>query len=307
MNLLKINYFSIFVVVYTLINILIGVVVRSTGSGAGCGVSWPSCNGAIFISGSVQSELIEYIHRLSSGINLLLVILLFLIIIKFLRNNHNAVLFSALSVCFIFIEAGIGAFIVFYQWVADNSSMGRAIVVPFHLVNTFFLMFFLIATTWILFQNNRLNLNFKILSLSHWKKFLFGFLLFFLLSTSGATSALADTLFEAIDLKSELLSDISGNAHILSRIRIFHPIIAICTVFWITYCSKNINLIYKNKIMKRLYNYLIFSFIIEFCIGILNVLLLVPIFLQIVHLLIAHLVWTFMVIFLLEGVKIESN
>ena len=298
-------YFSISVIVFTLFNVALGAVVRATGSGAGCGISWPSCNGSLVISGQNHSELIEYMHRVSSGINLLLVFLLFYIVYKYAKKNKHVFYFAVASVLFIVFEAAIGAIIVLFQWVAEDASIARSIIVPFHLINTFFLMFVLVGIPWCLKQENALTLEFKKLYTNkYWKKFLGGIFLFFLLSISGATSALADSLFSLGDLKSEFIADFSSRSHFLTRLRILHPVLAVITAGWLIYFGREIIIkVHSSSIYSRLFKILLFLFFLEFIIGILNIILLVPIFLQILHLLFAHFVWITLTLFIFEGLK----
>ena len=53
-----------------------GAYVRATGSGAGCGSHWPLCNGAVLPRAAEAATLIEFTHRVTSGIALLLVVAL---------------------------------------------------------------------------------------------------------------------------------------------------------------------------------------------------------------------------------------
>src|SRR5690348_3617167 len=54
--------------------ILWGAYVRATGAGAGCGQHWPVCNGTVIPRAPSTQTLIEYTHRVTSGLSLLLVI-----------------------------------------------------------------------------------------------------------------------------------------------------------------------------------------------------------------------------------------
>ena len=298
-------YFSILVITFTLFNVALGAIVRATGSGAGCGISWPSCNGELLISGQNESELIEYMHRLTSGFNLILVFLLLYIVYKYFRENTNALNFAIASALFIILEAIIGAIIVIFQWVAEDASIARAIIVPFHLINTFFLMFFLVGVPWSLKQQDKLTLNWKSLFANkYWKQFFIGIFFFFLLSISGATSALADSLFSLGDLKSELIADFSSRSHLLTRLRILHPIIAIITAGYLVFYSREIIIkVSASNMNQLLFKILCCLFVLEFIIGIFNVVLLTPILFQIIHLLFAHFVWITLTIFIFEGLK----
>src|SRR5450432_3013436 len=59
---------------YTLLVILFGAVVRITGSGAGCGQHWPSCNGGLLQMPQTLKTAIEYTHRVTSGLSVLAII-----------------------------------------------------------------------------------------------------------------------------------------------------------------------------------------------------------------------------------------
>src|SRR5215469_1544760 len=61
------------VVVYNLAVILWGAVVRVTGSGAGCGDHWPLYNGTVTLVSPNTHTLIEFAHRVMSGLDLALV------------------------------------------------------------------------------------------------------------------------------------------------------------------------------------------------------------------------------------------
>ena len=50
--------------------------VRATNSGAGCGRNWPLCKGNIFPEFSKIETVIEFTHRSTSGLSLVLVLVL---------------------------------------------------------------------------------------------------------------------------------------------------------------------------------------------------------------------------------------
>ena len=62
--------------VTSILSILAGAIVRATGSGDGCGASWPTCNGKVLPSLNTTSEIIEFSHRSISGILLIITLLL---------------------------------------------------------------------------------------------------------------------------------------------------------------------------------------------------------------------------------------
>lgn len=58
------------VLAYNVGVILWGAYVRASGSWAGCGSHWPLCNGEVLPPAATVATLIEYSHRLTSGLAL---------------------------------------------------------------------------------------------------------------------------------------------------------------------------------------------------------------------------------------------
>ena len=58
------------VLVYFIAVILWGTLVRATGSGAGCGNHWPLCNGTVMQRSASVDTMIEFTHRITSGLSL---------------------------------------------------------------------------------------------------------------------------------------------------------------------------------------------------------------------------------------------
>jgi len=62
------------VLVYFIAVILWGTLVRATGSGAGCGNHWPLCNGTVMQHSARVDTIIEFTHRMTSGISFFAVV-----------------------------------------------------------------------------------------------------------------------------------------------------------------------------------------------------------------------------------------
>ena len=118
------------------------------------------------------------------------------------------------------IEALIGAMIVLSEWVADDASVARAVSVPLHLVNTLFLLGALTMTIFWLRGGGRLSFRARP-GVS--RAVVLGGLAIVLLAASGAITALADTLFPS----EGIAADFTAGAHFLTRLRVFHPTLAI--------------------------------------------------------------------------------
>ena len=106
-----INKLSLSGLVVSVFSIIAGAIVRATGSGDGCGSSWPTCNGEIIPKLNTSSELIEFSHRSISGI--LLIITLIIFVKSF--NDEVPILQKRIIwflTFFVVLEALIGAVIV---------------------------------------------------------------------------------------------------------------------------------------------------------------------------------------------------
>ena len=76
------------VLAYNVLVILWGAVVRATGSGAGCGDHWPLCNGAIVPRAPAIETVVEFTHRLTSGVALMAVVALLLTALASFPKGH---------------------------------------------------------------------------------------------------------------------------------------------------------------------------------------------------------------------------
>lgn len=144
----RFSKYSWLVLSWNILVILWGAIVRASGSGAGCGSHWPSCNGELLPSFEKFQTIIEFTHRMMSGIALLLVLVLLIWgLRKFKKGNYQRIGVIG-SASFILIEALLGAGLVLFKLVADDSSTYRAVAVSVHLLNTFILLAFLSLNAW---------------------------------------------------------------------------------------------------------------------------------------------------------------
>ena len=136
------------VLVYNLAVIAWGAYVRASGSGAGCGAHWPLCDGRIIPRSLGLATLIEYSHRITSGLALISVVLLLVWVRRVCPPGHPARRGALMSLVFMLTEAAVGAGLVLFELVADNASMARALFMAVHLTNTFILVAWLTLTAW---------------------------------------------------------------------------------------------------------------------------------------------------------------
>lgn len=278
-----------FVLAYNLAVIVWGAVVRATGSGAGCGSHWPLCNGEVLPSVIKSSTVIEFAHRATSGLALLLVVGLVVGSRRAFSRGHPARLWAALSMAFILSEAAVGAGLVLFELVADNQSMARALFMGTHLVNTFFLLGVLTLTAHFASGAPRIALAGRGRDAG-----IFGLamLAVLLVGSSGAVAALGDTLFPAQSLEHALAQDLSPTAHVLIRLRLLHPTLAALTALGILgLCAWA-----GPRCPGRWAAILAGLTLAQTILGGLNVVLLAPIPLQLAHLLLADFVWIALVL-----------
>ena len=260
-------------------SILAGAFVRATGSGDGCGATWPTCKGRIIPGLSDTSELIEFSHRSVSGVLLIVTIIIFVKSRKFQRDSLARTVTNYLTF-FVIFEALIGAVIVIFEWVGLNSSLPRIIAVPIHLVNTFGLLGCYAILYKILDKNiEEINSMFN-------KNFIFISSLFLLSGATGSIAALADVLFPSASFIEGFLADFDRTSEVLTRLRILHPIVSSTLSLVLYFYSIRINKKYNIRV-KPLQT-LIF---VAVFLGFLNVLSNIILPLSILHLAIADFLW----------------
>jgi heme A synthase len=281
------------ILIYNLVVILWGAYVRASGSGAGCGSHWPLCNGEVIPRIPQIETLIEFTHRMMSGAALILVISLVIWTWRIYPARHPVRLAAGFSMFFMVTEALVGAGLVLFQLVAENASIARALSMSVHLVNTFLLLASLSLTAWWSSHEHSL-----VLKQGGWVTLAFGIGIIgmLILGISGAVTALGDTLFPATSFIQGLRQELSATAHFLIRLRILHPTIAIIVSTYLILLVSWLGLKKPDPPSRLLRRILTILVVIQLLAGMVNVFLLAPIWLQIVHLLLADSIWIFLVI-----------
>lgn len=294
---MRLNRFAAFawgVVAYTLAVILWGAYVRASASGDGCGAHWPLCNGEVIPQAAHSKTLIELTHRLMSGLALPLVIALAVWAFRAYRKGHAVRRGAALSVVFMVTEALIGARLVLFGLVAANASMDRAVSMSIHLINTFVLLAVMTLTAWSASGGGE-NLRWRGQGALRWlcAAALVGTLV---LAVSGAVAALGDTLFPARSLAAALSEDFSTTAHVLIRLRLLHPLLAVAVGCLVLVTALTASRLRPGRWVTRWMWALSALVLLQIAAGSLNVYLLAPVWLQLVHLLLADLMWLALVL-----------
>ena len=275
------------VLVYNVAVIVWGAYVRATGSGAGCGSHWPLCNGEVIPRSPGAATLVEFSHRLTSGLALLAVVALVVWVWRATAPGHPARRAAALSLLFILLEAGIGAGLVLFELVADNASMARALFMAAHLLNTFVLLAFLTLTAERLGHGASAPGPVRApKTLTAWA----GAVALLATGTSGAVAALGDTLFPAASLAEAMQADLSATSHVLIRLRVLHPAIAVGTGLLLMIGAPRLGRGASGR-ARALARAVAALAAVQLAAGFLNVVLLAPVWMQLVHLLLADALW----------------
>ena len=287
MKLKKFAPFTWGVLGWNLIVILWGAYVRASGSGAGCGQHWPLCNGEVVPQAPDVKMTIEFTHRLLSGGALLLIATMVIWGFRITTKEHPVRKSLVAAGILIVTEALLGAGLVLFELVGENSSTFRALAVALHLANTFLLVGSLALTAY--WASGGRPIQLKGQGLKAW--LLAGGLLgMLIIGMSGAVTALGDTLFPVSTLAEGLAEDVNPNAHFLVRLRVYHPVIAIIIAVYSLYLVRMLFSQNKGTARKFLIALVVVG-IVQLAIGLINLLLLVPIPTQLIHLLSADLVW----------------
>jgi heme A synthase len=196
-----------------------------------------------------------------------------------------------LSSVFIITEALIGAAIVLLEYVAHNASYYRAAWMALHLVNTFILTAGLGAMAW--FFRSPVAFRFRDL-----QGFRVPFMLLLagvvLVSTSGAVSALGQTLFPALP-EQTILEHVTQDPYVDTPypmlLRLVHPVVAIAVSAGLLAFARIAGDRTDDPSVKRWSDVLTGMVVVQLLIGIMNVGLSAPGWMQLVHLAAANALW----------------
>ena len=279
------------VLAFNLAVVLWGAYVRASGSGAGCGSHWPLCNGEVMPQSPAAATIIEFTHRLMSGLDLLLVGGLCLWARRVFPREHAVRLSAVLSAVFLLSEALIGAGLVLFEHVTKDASIARAYWLAGHLLNTLTLLACLTLSAWwatAAFPARFAPRLLRVAGLS------FGGAM--LLGVSGAIAALGDTLFPPASLAAGLHEDFSASVNLFVRLRVWHPVIAAVVVAGLLFAV--VPVAARGSAATRWLSAILGALVAaQLAAGFVNLLLLAPVWMQIVHLLLADLMWASLVLF----------
>jgi len=306
------------VLVFTIFVIISGDIVQATESGAGCGETWPRCDGSLIPSISDLQTGIEFTHRMVTavlGFGYLAVVIgawrrrgwssdagarstvRALLTPAGFRDTYRRSTplwrITVWAAFFFIVEVILGALLVVFGWVEGDASIGRVVVDGVHLVNTFVMVGTLTLVAFHAGGGRLVRIDRS--RLSH-KLLVAGAGTITLIGITGAINSLAD----ALEYAEDVVVDETQIASILVAIRGIHPVVAIgggIAVFLIArYLVQGVD--ESTKRLGLAIQGLVWA---QFIIGLLNIALLTPLETQVLHLLTAHSLW---VLFVLLGARL---
>lgn len=268
---------AVFVVV-----VLQGAVVRATSSGAGCGAHWPLCNGQVLPQFQRVATLIEFMHRSLTGISSTMFFVLTGWVFVATPKQHPARKAALLSLGFLILEALLGAVLVLGHYVENNASDMRVFVQSIHFTNTMILLAWTTAVAVLLGNVKPAAYN---KPLRHASQLTIAAML--ITGAAGSVAALADTIFPSHSLHAAIAADFAADSPLLIRMRWMHPAASLLIVAATLLLTKRL----RTSGAAHAGNLLIANLVVQMLIGVADVLMLAPTWIQVLHLLGADMFW----------------
>jgi heme A synthase len=268
---------SLAALAFTVAVIVWGAFVRASGSGAGCGAHWPTCNGEVLPLAPSLHTVIEFTHRTTSALAGLVAVGLALLAWRRRPPGHPARRWSLGVVGFMLLEGAAGAALVKLELVANDASANRAVAMSVHLMITFGLLATMTGLAWRTGPEPRpgppaSDLQRGLLALA--------LALVALVGVSGAVAALGDTLVQQ--------SVSSPVVDALVRLRIVHPLVAVLAAVGVLLAASTA----WGQAHTRAWAVAAMAVLgLQVVAGLVNVILQAPVWMQLVHVALADAVW----------------
>ncbi len=261
-----------------------GAVVRATGSGAGCGAHWPTCDGEIVPGLQSSAQWVEYTHRLSSGLALLAVILMLIWAFMAYEKGNEVRKAAVASMFFMIVESLVGAALVLFGWVEADDSMARVYIMGVHLTNTLLLLGSIYLTAY--WASGGSRFSFRGQGGLAWLHGI-GIVAGLVLVVTGAIIALGDSLFLQIGLTPEQSPVVAG----ILALRLTHPATSIIVGLYWMFVARYSVVSRPAAGVEKSARFLISIILLTWLAGFVNNWLHAPVWLQVLHLLLADLFW----------------
>jgi heme A synthase len=208
------------------------------------------------------------------------------------------------TACLMLTEALLGAGLVLFELVAHDASLARAVSTSLHLVNTFLLLAATAATAWWASggaaPRRPVRTSFAVVAGAPLSAML-------LVGTTGAVTALGDTLFPSASVAAGLQHDFSTAAPLLVRLRVIHPLLASATALLVLGAMGAARAQRPTRAVAVLSRVASLLAVLQVGAGLLDLVSLAPVPLQLVHLGLADLVWIALVLTAVAGLSAPAT
>src|SRR6266568_2584814 len=282
-------HFARFVVAYNITVIVWRAYVRATGSGAGCGSHWPLCNGEFLPMTPQTQTVIEFTHRVTSGVSLVLAAILLIWCWRRTAKGDWPRYSAVAAAVLLFNEALLGALLVLLDHVGGlDRSATHALFLCLHFGNTLLLLAALALTArWLSNSYPRFGFvrtPYQMIATG------LGLVSVMVIGMTGSLASLGDTVFPADSLRHAVVQDFSSSSPTLLRLRVLHPIAAVIGSLYVLWLLQT----FWRKQERS--PWMPVTLTAQIALGAMNVILLAPVWLQMTHLLVAEMFWILLVL-----------
>ncbi|WP_240738414.1 COX15/CtaA family protein [Deinococcus fonticola] len=277
--------------VYNILVILWGAVVRITGAGAGCGDHWPLCDGRVVPHSFTFERVIEFSHRLTSGASGLIAIALVVLAFRATPRGHLARTGALWTLGLILLEGLVGGVQVLLGLTATSTDPARGFVQGIHMANTFALLGAALLTA--LWASGNPALRLRGQGRAGLLSYL-GLALLLLMAMAGAVTALGDLLFlpegGSVGI-STVKKDFAVTASIIENLRVVHPLLSVVGAVYLAYLAAWLRRERPDAQVTRWSRAVWALLAVQLVAGFVNVALRAPAWMQLTHLLLACVMW----------------
>lgn len=298
----RFGVFAWAVLAYNIPVIVWGAYVRVSFSGDGCGANWPFCNGQVIPQHMAAPMAIEFTHRVMTSLDAIMIIALVAWTFLSFPRKHAVRTYTVWTLIFLLVEALLGAGLVLFRKVAHDQSAGRIWYLSGHLVNTMLLLGASTLTAWVSTTKSE---NFRLTTIR--RAAIFALAVTMVVSITGVIAALGDTLFPVRSLAAGVRQDFASASGSLLRLRMLHPLIAVFGAICLFWIANRISRLSGSIRLRRSAKIVIYLTICQIVVGIANIGLLAPVWMQLFHLFMADLVWISVVIMALELAYFDAH
>ena len=273
------------VLAYTVFISVTGVLVRASGSGAGCGNTWPLCYGDVIPQAQALETAIEFTHRIISGLGFVAVMGLAWWAAR--RYPKGAeVRTAAFAAAFLMItETLAGGSLVLFDWVVNNRTWGRVVVMMVHLTNTHLLVAAVATTAWLASGGSFVCPREQ----EPWARWLPGGMFFiWLVSALGAVVALTEVV-HYWEAQGGLPAAYVGPAQVVRAMLPVHIGAALSGLVYLVVAVRRLGLF--RSPLRSLAHGVLMLYGLQLLVGVLNAWLGLPGLVQMLHLLVGYGIW----------------